>query len=128
MFVIVLYLCIDVLVLVFSQSNHSYLLWGVPQFCISMYFSFAYIHCIMNTFIMKIIKLWFTWPKPVFCFYSVIPHKQLVSSLGSELANILNASLGLVGIPIHTHLKNQDIEQKITIQEGGGDKKVNVLN
>ena len=56
---------------------------------------------------MKIIKLWFTWPKPVFYFYSIITHKQLVSSLGSELANILNASQGLVGIPTHTHFQKQ---------------------
>ena len=52
---------------------------------------------IMITFLMKIIKMWFTWPKPVFCFIQVV---------GSELANILNASQGLVGIPIHMHLKN----------------------
>ena len=50
----------------------------------------------MITFIMNIIKLWFTWPKPVFCFYSIITHKQLVSSLGPELANILNDSQGLL--------------------------------
>jgi hypothetical protein len=50
----------------------------------------------MITFLMKIIKMWFTWPKPVFCFIQVV---------GSELANILNASQGLVGIPIHTHFQ-----------------------
>ena len=30
---------------------------------------------IMDTFTMKIIKLWFTWPKPGFCFYSILTHK-----------------------------------------------------
>ena len=54
---------------------------------------------------MQIIKLWFTWPKPVFCFYSILTHKQLVSSLSSELPNSLNGSLGLVGKHMHTHFQ-----------------------
>ena len=54
---------------------------------------------------MKIIQLWFTWPKPMFCVYSIITHKQLVSSLCSELPNSLNASLGLIGKPMYTHFQ-----------------------
>ena len=56
----------------FQNSNftilHVHRFWaifGVPQFCISMYFLICI--CIMITFIMKIIKL-LTWHKLVFCF------------------------------------------------------------
>ena len=48
--------------------------------------------------------------------------------LGVEDLPCVNKVCRLVGIHMHLHLKNQDMEQRITIQEGGGDKKVNVLN